>query len=74
MRKFIIAAAIATTAALSFAAPSQAGYYGGHNNGYYGGHNKGYYGGHYQSYCFVKKVRFYDYYGNLRFKRIRVCH
>ena len=38
MRKFIIAAAVATTAALSFAAPSQAGYYGGHNNGYYGGH------------------------------------
>ena len=66
MRKFIIAAAVATTAALSLAAPSQAGYYGGHNNGYYGGH--------YQSYCFVKKVRFYDYYGNLRFKRIRVCH
>ena len=66
MRKFIIAAAIATTAALSFAAPSQAGYYGGHNNGYYGGH--------YQSHCFVKKVRFHDYYGNLRFKRIRVCH
>ena len=58
MRKFIIAAVVATTAALSFAAPSQAGYYGGH----------------YQTYCFVKKVRFYDYYGNLRFKRIRVCH
>ena len=62
MRKFIIAAAVATTAALSFAAPSQAGYYGG------------YYGGHYQSYCFIKKVRVYDYYGNLRVKRIRVCH
>ena len=66
MRKFIIAAAIATTAALTFAAPSQAGYYGGHKGGYYGGH--------YQSYCFVKKIRFYDDYGYLRFKRVRVCH
>ncbi|MCF3638971.1 hypothetical protein LXM94_03200 [Rhizobium sp. TRM95111] len=62
MRTFIISATVATVAALSFAAPSQAGYYGG------------YYGGHDQAYCFIKKVRFYDYYGNLRVKRIRVCH
>ena len=66
MRKFIMSATLATFAALSFAAPSQAGYYGGH----YGG---GYYGGYYAPYCFIKKIRTYDYYGNLYIKRIRVC-
>jgi hypothetical protein len=57
MRKFIISAAIAAVAAVSFAAPSQAGYYSYD----------------YQPYCFVKKIKSYDYYGNVIIKKIRVC-
>lgn len=58
MRNLILAAAIAFTAAASFAAPSQAGYYS------YG----------HQPACFIKKIKSYDYYGNLIIKRVRVCH
>jgi hypothetical protein len=57
MRKIIVSAAIAAIAAVSFAAPSEAGYYS------YG----------YQQHCFVKKVVSYDYYGNLVVKKIRIC-
>ena len=57
MRKIIVSAAIAVVAAVSFAAPSQAGYYS------YG----------YQPSCFVKKVKSYDYYGNVIVKHIKVC-
>jgi hypothetical protein len=60
MRKIVLSAAIATVAALSFAAPSQAGGYG-YNNGYH------------QQYCFIKKIKSYDYYGNLVIKKIRIC-
>ncbi|MGD9477791.1 hypothetical protein [Shinella sp. G-2] len=57
MRKIIVSATIALVAAVSFAAPSQAGYYSYD----------------YQPYCFVKKVKSYDYYGNVIVKKIRVC-
>ena len=57
MRKIIVSAAIAAVAAISFAAPSQAGYYSYD----------------YQPYCFIKKIKSYDYYGNLIIKRVRVC-
>ena len=57
MRKIIVSATVALVAAVSFAAPSQAGYYS------YG----------YQPHCFVKKVVSYDYYGNTIVKRIKVC-
>ena len=56
MRKFIISAAIAAVAAISFAAPSQAGYSYG-----------------YKPHCFIKKVKSYDYYGNVIIKKIKVC-
>lgn len=56
MRKFVMSAAIAAVAALSFAAPSQAGYSYG-----------------YKPHCFVKKVKTYDYYGNVIIKKIKVC-
>ncbi len=55
MRKIIVSAAIAV-AAISFAAPSQAGYSYG-----------------YKPHCFVKKVKSYDYYGNVVIKHIKVC-
>ncbi|GAA4180580.1 MULTISPECIES: hypothetical protein [Shinella] len=58
MRNLILAAAIAFTAVAGFAAPSQAGYYSYD----------------YQPACFIKKIKSYDYYGNLIVKRVRVCH
>ena len=82
MRKLIIASIVAVGAALSFAAPSQAGgyygggsYYGGyHDVDHYYGHKRHYYKKrHYVQNCWIKKVRKYDYYGNLVVKRIRVC-
>jgi hypothetical protein len=57
MRNFILAASLAIVAAATFAAPSQAGYYS------YG----------YEPHCFIKKVKSWDYYGNLVIKRVRVC-
>ena len=57
MRKIIVSAAIAAIAAVSFAAPSEAGY-----NSYVS-----------QQHCFIKKVVSYDYYGNLVVKKIRIC-
>ncbi|HEV7246287.1 MAG TPA: hypothetical protein VGN93_05935 [Shinella sp.] len=57
MRKIIVSATVAIVAAVSFAAPSQAGYYS------YG----------YQPHCFVKKIHSYDYYGNLVVKKIKIC-
>ncbi len=71
MRKFIISAVVAVVAAVSFAAPSHAGYYGhGKSYGYkshgykhygYKKHFKKHYGGHYGVKIFIKK-RHHDYY------------
>lgn len=57
MRTILLIAAIALASVASFAAPSQAGSYS------YG----------YQPHCFIKKVKSYDYYGNLIIKHVRVC-
>jgi hypothetical protein len=57
MRKFVLTAAVAIIAAGSFAVPSQAGYYNDDC----------------RPYCRVKKVRTYDYDGNLIIKKVRVC-
>ncbi|WP_377291354.1 hypothetical protein [Rhizobium sp. SG2393] len=57
MRKIVLSAAIAAVAALSFAAPSQAGYYSYD----------------YQPVCHIKKIKTWDYYGNLVIKKIKVC-
>lgn len=87
MRKLILAAAIAATAAFSFAAPSQAsgftvtigsGYGDAYENvGHYYGHRKHhrtYYKKHYyEPQCFIKKIRKYDHYGNLYVKRVKIC-
>ena len=84
MHKIIIAAAVAITAAISFAAPSEAGGVTiGFSNGHYGhgwsgriGYVDGYYGGYhdeYRPYCFIKKVRRYDHYGNVYYERVRIC-
>lgn len=57
MRKFVLTAAATIIAAVSFAAPSQAGYYYDDC----------------KPYCYIKKIRTYDYYGNLVIKKVRVC-
>lgn len=85
MRKFIISAAVATIAAISFAAPSQAGGHGhrhhhGHHHGGFsiGFYNTGYYGGYYggdyyEPSCYIKKVKRWDRWGNLHIRRIKIC-
>jgi hypothetical protein len=85
MRKIMLSAVVATVAALSFAAPSQAGGFSigfGHGHGGWGhggwGHGHGH-GTHvtvYDDYgydCFWKKVKRYDKWGNLVIKKIRIC-
>ena len=76
MRKFLMSAVVATVAAVSFAAPSQAGGFyfgfGGHGwGGHHGGYVSHYYGHH--RHCFWKKIKRYDHWGNLIVKRVKVC-
>ncbi|MFC6445459.1 hypothetical protein [Shinella zoogloeoides] len=59
MRKIIVSAAIATVAVISFAAPSQARCYNSYDE---------------TPHCFVKKVKAYDDYGNVIFRKITVCN
>ncbi len=86
MRKFILSAVVAVTTAVSFAAPSQAG---GYDNGYghhnYGHHNYGYNKHHYNNdygyesdygyepVCYIKKIKKWDQWGNVYFKKIKIC-
>ncbi|MDO9417695.1 hypothetical protein [Pararhizobium sp.] len=87
MRRMLIAAFIAASAALTGVAPVEAGAYRAaptetqYANGvqqvehYYGHrrHKKYYKRRHYEPVCFWKKIRRYDSYGNLIVKRIKVC-
>ncbi|WLR92093.1 hypothetical protein [Shinella zoogloeoides] len=85
MRKIMLSAVVATVAALSFAAPSQAGGFsigfghghGGWDHGGWGhGHGHGAHVTVYDDYgydCFWKKVKRYDKWGNLVIKKIRIC-
>ncbi|KQS98155.1 MULTISPECIES: hypothetical protein [unclassified Rhizobium] len=88
MRKVIISATVAVIAAVSFAAPSQAGGFSigfghghhGHHGHHHGGsvsigfYDGGYYGGgYYEPSCYIKKVKRWDKWGNLRIKKIRIC-
>lgn len=74
MRKFVMSAVVATIAAVSFAAPSQAGFYIGFGHGW-GGHHHGYvthYYGHHR-HCFWKKIKRYNKWGHVVYKRVKVC-
>ena len=77
MRKFLMSAVVATVAAVSFAAPSQAGSFyfgiggGGHGWGGHHGHVSHYYGHH--RHCFWKKIKRYNKWGELVIKRVKVC-
>lgn len=75
MQKFIIGACAALVATVSMAATAEAGW----KNRHYGWKNR-----HwgvvvvsprvvYRDYCFTKKVRQYDDWGNLYVRKVRVC-
>jgi hypothetical protein len=82
MRKIMLSAIVATAAALSFAAPSQAGGlsigFGFGHGGWGHGHGHGH-GAHVRVYddygydCFWKKVKRYDEWGNRIVRKVRVC-
>ena len=87
MRKIMLSAVVATVAALSFAAPSQAGglsvgfgFGHGHGHGWGHGHGHGWGNGGYVTVyddygydCYWKKVKHYDKWGNLVVKKVKVC-
>jgi hypothetical protein len=78
MKKFIIGSLAALVATVSLASVAEAGwkYKHGHRHGWHNrhhGHHKfypSYYGG---DYCFVKKIKRYDDWGNVYIKRVRIC-
>ena len=88
MRKIITTAAVIATTLVAFATPSLADgfYFGigdGYGNGYGGGHRHHHrqhrYEQSYDNYgyggdCWIKKIRFYDDYGNRHVKKVRVCN
>jgi acyl CoA:acetate/3-ketoacid CoA transferase alpha subunit len=76
MKNYIIAAVAAVVATVSLSTAAEAGWRRHH--GWHGHHN--FWGPRivirpvvYDDYCFVKKVRRYDRWGNLYIKRIRIC-
>jgi hypothetical protein len=78
MKKFIIGGMAALVATVSLASAAEAGwrYKHGHRHGFHHRHHWGvvvvsprYYG----DYCFVKKVKRYDDWGNVYIKRVRIC-
>jgi hypothetical protein len=86
MRKILLSAVVATVAALSFAAPSQAtdfsfsfghgGWGHGHGHGHGWGHRNHvnvYDDDDYGYDCFWKKVKHYDEWGNRVIRKVRVC-
>ena len=76
MKKFIIGATAALIATVSMAASAEAGWKHGNKHGWkwkHGHHNSiKIYSSGYEDYCFVKKIKKYDDWGNVYLKRIRV--
>jgi hypothetical protein len=79
MKKFIIGATAALIATVSMAASAEAGWKWKHGNNHgwkwkHGNHHgiKIYSHG-YNDYCFVKKIKKYDDWGNVYIKKVRVC-
>jgi hypothetical protein len=79
MKKLVVAALAAVVATVSLSSVAEAGWRWRHHGWH--GHHHNYWGGprivirpaYYGDYCFIKKVRRYDDYGNVYVKRIRVC-
>ena len=80
MKKFAIAALAALVATVSLSSVAEAGRRWRHHGWHHGWHH-GYWGGpriiirpaYYDDYCFVKKVRHHDRWGNVYIKRVRIC-
>ncbi|MDB5523352.1 MAG: hypothetical protein JWM58_1115 [Rhizobium sp.] len=79
MKKFAIAALATLVATVSLSTVAEAGWrrhhgWNGHHHGHY---NRFIYRAPrvvvYNDYCFVKKVKHYDDYGNVYVKRVRIC-
>jgi transposase len=79
MKKFIIGATAALIATVSIAASAEAGWKWKHGNNHgwkwKHGHHYGIkiYSPGYNDYCFVKKIKKYDDWGNVYIKKVRVC-
>jgi hypothetical protein len=77
MQKFIIGALAALVATVSLASTAEAGWRYKHRGHGWGHRHHGFvvvaprYV--YRDYCFVKKVKRYDDWGNVYIKRIRIC-
>ena len=79
MKKLALGALAAIVATVSLSSVAEAGWRRHH--GWHNGWHHGYWGGprivirpaYYNDYCFVKKVREYDDYGNVYVRRVRVC-
>lgn len=78
MKKFIIATVAAVVATVSLSSVAEAGWRRHH--GWHGYHHGHFWGPRivirpvvYDDYCFIKKVRRYDDWGNLYIKRVRIC-
>ena len=78
MKKFIIAATAALVATVSMAATAEAGWKFKHKHHH---HWKRHHWGVvvvgpryvYDDYCFVKKVKHYDDWGNVYIRKVRIC-
>ena len=77
MKKFIIGGMAALVATVSLASTADAGWRFKHRHGF---HNRHHWGvvvvsprRVYSDYCFVKKVKRYDDWGNVYIKRVRIC-
>ena len=79
MKKLVLGTLAALVATLSLSSVAEAGWRHHHR---WHGHHWGYWGGprivirpafYADDYCFVKKIKRYDDYGNVYIKRIRVC-
>lgn len=79
MKTMIIGAAAALIATVSLASTAEAGWkwkkhhHWGHNHHWGHKHHHGMYIYGHRSYCFIKKVKHYDDWGNVYIKRIQVC-
>jgi hypothetical protein len=83
MKKLVLGAVAALVATVALTSGAQAGGFVWHNHGWHNGWHHGFWGGprivirpafyNDDDYCFVKKVREYDEYGNVYLKRVRVC-
>ena len=77
MKKFIICSLAALVATVSLASTADAGWRFRHGHG--GWHNRGHFGvvvvapRYYGGYCFTKKIKRYDDWGNVYVKRVRIC-